>query len=77
MAEFVVFETGDRRIFSRANLGARRRVARDGVERVGFEIGAAVGEVGLGVDHEFREIGFVEGLDATGEGHVAQNDDGG
>ena len=52
MAELVVLEAGDGRIFPRADLRAGRRVTSETVERIGLEIGGALRKVGFGVDDE-------------------------
>ena len=75
MAHFVVLKSGDLGKGPFVHGCSWRSVPRLALDRVGLEFFAAITEVEFGLDPVFLKIGLRKGLDASGEGLVAQDDD--
>src|SRR4029453_12587948 len=68
-----MLESGEKRIFSIEYTCAWRDVLRDLIDRIRF-VCLPRRQVRLGIDHQLREIRFVECFDARRERCIAQNE---
>src|SRR5438046_8946727 len=76
MPHLVVFESADKGIFPVEDARPGWDVLCDPLKIVGLETALARREIGLRIDHQLRQIGFIERFDSRGERGVAQNKNG-